>query len=127
MRSRSPCLTARQQAYCQRRAKGSAPELAAIEAGYVSAYLASNRNEKLQIVRDEVARLKAMLPQKPVPTGCMPRDEATAILSDIARSPSSPAVCRVQAIKALAELEAWVATGPTVGIQINLGTVESKL
>jgi len=121
-------LSVRQQAYAQHRAEGKGPEQSAIEAGYVGAYLAGNRNEKSALVRQEVDRLKALLPARPVVHGMPDKDEACRDLWAMSKNPLAMQSSRVMALKLLSDLMGWTEQrGPTVGIQINLGTVEATL
>ena len=131
MHSNVPTLTARQQAYAQHRAEGKAPVLAAVEAGYVSAYLASYRAERLPIVQQEIERLRALQPPPPpTDSAITPPDKAEACSDLWAMSKNERALqsARVQALKLLADMMGWTEQrGPLVGLVVNLGASERNL
>jgi hypothetical protein len=121
-------LSVRQQAYAQHRAEGKGPEQSALESGYVGAYLAGNRNEKSALVRQEVERLKALQPARPATVGMPDRDEACRDLWAMSKESRGMMSARVAALKLLSDLMGWTSPkGPTIGIAIQLGSVEERL
>lgn len=107
-------------------------------AGYGAAPMAGWRLEHNQEALGEVSRLKTVLtevtivpPAAALPAEAVPlsisKNEATAILGELARSRSTISNARVAALKLIGLWQKWEDSNPKLGLIINLGSSERDL
>ena len=109
-------------------AAGLGKEKAAVAAGYSSYRVAACKLMRNPAAIAEVARLKKLNGTDVVPRGILSRDEMCLELSGMARSTTEIGGVRVQAMKLLSELMRYTdGSTVSVGVQINLGSVEQAL
>jgi phage terminase small subunit len=132
-------LNGSQRLFCQYLAQGVTRTQAATMAGYAAPSMTSWRLVQKAEVREEVERLKTastevtVLPttaKVPAPKSKTPPidiDEATVILSELARARTTISTSRVAALKLLGLWRKWEDASPKVGLIINLGNTEQSL